>query len=189
MEQNSKSNLVLTAFPAFKTLIFVMTFFSFALLVQWDFEKWMFTLGAAIFLVTLCLFKRFFLPVYVISCALFGIWLAMNIQQVIVRAPLKIIPEMKAVVQGRVIQVLKDEKTYGRYVVEGTLDTEPLRRFKTTRILLSVNKKTHRENLLKAGTDISADVLLRPPRPKTLTTDFSETEYARSLDVQWLARA
>lgn len=188
-QQETAQNLKLTAFPAFKILIFVITFYGISLFVEWTFERWIIALSAGILLTIFCHFKKHFTPVYYISCVLFGICLAMNIQQVSVRAPLKIIPEMKAVVQGRITEVLKNEEKYARFIVEGTVDSESLSRFKNTRVLLSINKKTPREHLLKAGTDISANVLLRPPRPQTLPTDFSEKDYAASLDVQWLARA
>ncbi|MES2767305.1 MAG: ComEC/Rec2 family competence protein [Bacteroidota bacterium] len=187
--QEIARNLKLTAFPAFKTLILVITFYALALLVDWSFERWIIVSSAGILLTIFCLFKKFFTPVYYIFCALFGIWLALNVQQVSVRAPMKIIPEMKAVVQGRITEVLKNEQQYARVIVQGTVDSESLSRFKNTRILLSINKRTPRENLLKAGTDISANILLRPPRPQILPTDFAETDYAASLDVQWLARA
>jgi ComEC/Rec2-related protein len=188
-KQEIAQTLKLTAFPAFKILILVFAFFGPALLVEWTFERWVYALSATILILFFCVFKKGFSPLYFTGCALFGIWLAMNVQQISVRTPKKIIPEMKAVVQGRVVQVLKNERQYSRVIVEGTADTEALSRFKNTRILLSVNKKTPRENFLKTGADISANVLLRPPRPQMLPTDFAEAQYARSLDVQWFARA
>jgi ComEC/Rec2-related protein len=188
-KQEAAQKLKLTAFPAFKILIFVITFYALSLFFEWTFERWLIALSAGILISIFCIFKKFFRTFYFLGCALFGIWLAMNVQQISIPTPKKIIPEMKAVVQGRIIQILKDEPNYARIIVEGTADTEALSRFKKTRILLSVNKKTLRENFLKTGTDISANVLLRPPRMQTLPTDFPETEYAKSLDVQWLARA
>ncbi|HYF02137.1 MAG TPA: ComEC/Rec2 family competence protein, partial [Patescibacteria group bacterium] len=188
-KQEIATTLKFSAFPALKILIYVITAYAFALLVEWRFERWLIALAAGIIVSLFCFFTKFRSPIYYISCALFGIWLAMNVQQISVRTPLKIIPEMKAVVQGRIIRVLKNEPHYVRLIVEGTVDTEALSRFKNTRVLLSIHTKTARENFLKTGTDISANVLIRLPRPQTLPTDFPEREYTSSLDVQWLARA
>lgn len=188
-KQEIGRNIILTAFPAFKTLLCVVSFYALSLYVDWTFERWLIALSAGILLTVFSLFKRFFTATFFISSALFGVWLAMNVQQVSIRAPLKIIPEIKAVVQGNITEVLKNEKNYARCIVHGTVDAESLSRFKNTRVLLSITKKTPRENLLKAGAEISANVLLRPPRPQSLPTDFPEREYAASLDVQWLGRA
>src|SRR5689334_8857030 len=111
-KQEIVRNLKITAFPAFKILIFVITFYSLTLFVEWTFERWVIALSAGILISIFCLFKKIFPPVYYISCALFGIWLAMNVQQISIRTPRKIIPEMKAVVQGRIIKVLKNEPQY-----------------------------------------------------------------------------
>jgi ComEC/Rec2-related protein len=124
-------------------------------------------------------------------------------------------PEMDAIVQGEVVEIVRRDSTPTAHILSvilrGNIDAEPLPRLHDERILLRIifshNKPDKpstdttlvgmqhdslrqtvllRPHHIHAGTSIYAAARIRLPATDLLPTDIQEVQYARTLDVHWL---
>lgn len=154
--------------------------------------NWQFILNTAFItlpIIVLLMIRKVLMPGYVILIILSGMLLSLRISSVAIPKPDGMIPEMKATLSGTVERVLNKKDKYARLLIRGSIDTKSLNKIDENGILLSVYGNQVPYMDLYPCMEVYANVLARLPQEKSLPTDFPENIYARSLDVQWLARA
>lgn len=126
---------------------------------------------------------------YWLGAVAIGVFISFNAGETALRAPEKILPEMKGMVSGRVQSILRSDSASLRCIVAGTADAVPLPRLTDVRVLLRISQLTERESALTVGSKIVATVNLRVPQPPTLPGEFDESLYCRSLEAIFTASA
>ena len=119
---------------------------------------------------------------------LIGLWISYQTQNIIIKAPNKIIQETPAILEGKIVKILKNEKKYLRAIVDGEIDLQFYTPISNTKTIINIFKTKRNLNLI-SGQKIAANCYIRLPKEKQLSTDFSEKQYASSLDVQFMGRA
>lgn len=101
-----------------------------------------------------------------------------------VEFPEKIIPKQNAVFKGNVIQLLKSNTKYIRYIAEGTLDCAELPAICDTKILLTVFSPKF---ALLPGEKFAANVSLNFPESNLPFSQFDFNDYLKSNEIRWSA--
>lgn len=144
-------------------------------------------ISAGIFLSALILKFRIFS--FMVGALLIGILLSFRIDSHEINKPQKMIAPFSAIIRGEITDIIKIKKKYCRIIVEGEIDSQIDQPVKNNKILLTVLSLDKRKREINIGTKIAATVKVRPPRPVSLPGEFSEEQYAKANNIQWLARA
>jgi ComEC/Rec2-related protein len=118
-----------------------------------------------------------------------GIIISFNVDNITIDRPNKIIQDFPAIIDGKVLKVMKSTEKYQRLLVEGTFDAKALPLLENQRILLFVTGLQFKNIRFESGDKIFAECLSNAPKPKSFETDFPQDKYAASLDVKWIAMA
>lgn len=154
------------------------------------------TLDVVVFFLVICLIiglvllsvKQNFLALAIMSLAI-GLWFFYQTDSKKLQTPKKIIGEFPALVEGRILDVLKNEDNYLRIIVRGKIDSKILPELNNNGILLNIYGEKVKTLNLTNETIISTKIKARLPFEKIIKEDFNEKMYCASLDVQWLGRA
>ncbi|MBK9248147.1 MAG: ComEC/Rec2 family competence protein [Ignavibacteria bacterium] len=130
--------------------------------------------------------KKLVLSFWVASFAL-GIWVGNSAQQV--QIPQSIVSEIPTTISGKITSVLRQDSLNFRCIIDGSVDAQQLPVISSSRVILTVNLLSDRENFLKVGSIIYAAGTLRTPQTPTLPMEFDERQYCKSQDVQFLMKA
>ncbi len=101
-----------------------------------------------------------------------------------VEFPEKIIPKQNAVFKGNVIQLLKSNSKYIRYIAEGTLDCAQLPAIENTKILLTAFSPKF---ALLPGEKFVANVSINFPESNLPSNQFNYNDYLKSNEITWSA--
>ncbi len=119
-----------------------------------------------------------------------GIILSPGLTFSAVSAPDKILPEMPAIISGKITSVLSETPRYMKCIVSGSADAKQLPRFDNVSILLTViNDDAKNTKEFLPGMSIVSDCSLRLPARASLPGEFDERQYLRSSDIQFIGRA
>jgi len=131
--------------------------------------------------------KKYRKASYYFSAVCLGFWFSMQINNLAFKSPEKIYQEFPALIQGKIVKILKVNNKQARIIVDGDFDAKifPIR--KHERILLAIYGLKYKQLTLNSGMKLFAEVNARNPRQPLLSTDFPENNYAASLDVKWIA--
>lgn len=140
-------------------------------------------LGAAVLL-----WRRQAGVAYVVGAFGIGLSMAASWQRTVPIRTDALLPAFPASVQGRIVEVLRQQPPVLRCIVEGWLDAQPLPPLRT-RLLLHITGITGQEPWAQPGQPLRATIHVRLPRPAALSTDFPEWEYCAHLNVHWVGFA
>ncbi len=166
-------------------------------------STWLFVSCGFVLLAALCLvFKQFVFKQFALiqsltalcywSAALCaGVLIGWNARQTTLLEPQhlqsRFVPEMKAVVKGEIVKILRRDSVSVRCIVQGIVDAKALPPVES-RIVLTIRTSPQSEKIFASGMSIYAPATVRFPKKPILPTDFDEQLYYASLDVQWLGR-
>lgn len=174
--------------PAFKYLviltitIFGLSFFEFTIL------QLIIILFVSFIVISLLIYlKKFNLSYYLVvfSTALI---LSYNMKDAVINKPDKIIPEEKAIINGKIIKINKKSDDFIRLIIKGNIDTKNLPEIKKTKVLLTVFKTKRRNLDIKQGNKIFTNCTIELPFKGNLHMEFNEELYLKSKDIQWIGK-
>jgi ComEC/Rec2-related protein len=120
--------------------------------------------------------------------SLVGILIGSNISDKVLKVPNKIIPEIPAIFEGKVIKIFKTSSNYTRCLCDGWLDAKQMKKLSDTRLIITIFNK-EKTIQIKSGDILFSNVYIRPPQKKILKTDFPEWQFCASYNAQWLGRS
>ncbi|MBM2814500.1 MAG: ComEC family competence protein [Ignavibacteria bacterium] len=126
---------------------------------------------------------------YYLSALLIGILLFNNINSERFEQPRKLIPEVPAVIHGKVLKIINKTDSYCRCIVKGTIAPKILPKIFDKSVLLSVKLKGAYSFNIVVGSTISSNVLLKLPIEGNLPTDFPEKQFCIASDIDFIARS
>ncbi|MBX3045028.1 MAG: ComEC/Rec2 family competence protein [Candidatus Kapabacteria bacterium] len=101
-----------------------------------------------------------------------------------IEIPKKILTEEKAFFSGEIVQLLKSERKYIRYIAKGNLNSENLPEINDTKVLLTVMNPKF---LLTPGEKFRANIELNFLAGKLPGETFDYETYYKSNEIQWTA--
>ena len=135
------------------------------------------------------LILKFRIISFITGTLLIGLLLSFRIDSSEIKKPQKMIAPFPAAVRGEVTDIIRSEKKYCRLILEGNIDSQISKPIENNKILLTVLSLDKKNLEINIGTQIAATVEVRPPRPVSLPGEFSEEQYTKANDIQWIARA
>jgi len=179
----------LSKYPAVKILIGVLAGFSISMVADIDIGLlFPFIILLSGFFFALSLLKQFKLALIIGSVAI-GMLLFIRSETFELQKPSKIIQPFPSVLQGEIIDVLKSDYKSSRLLIRGSMFSSVTNKIEQQNVLLTVFHSGFKLPKIMIGTRILADCKMRPPKPDILPQEFSESQYAKANDIQWLATA
>jgi len=179
----------LTKYPAVKILIGTLAGFVICKLL--DIESGLLfplTIVLSGIFFSLLILKYFRIALFIGSFAI-GMLLFIRSESFEVKKPSKIIQPFSAVIKGEIIDILRSNENSIRCIVNGELINSVTKKMEKQSTLLTIYKSKYKSPNLLAGTYIYSDCKIRPPRPDILPDEFSEIQYTKANDIQWIATA
>lgn len=175
--------------PAFKYLIFLSLGLLLGIFIKLNITSAIIILLIALgFILFILKYKnlRIYFPFIVI---LTGILLFQNINIRQFRYPDKIIPDFKAVINAKIVDVLSERNNSMRMIVSGDFDPNIAEKVDDIKLLIKVFGKDLQHLRLREGDYIRANIWVHSPQKAILPGEFDERNYARSSGFQFYGRA
>ncbi len=128
--------------------------------------------------------KQYQSIVYFPLCIAIGMAISYNLSTTSVQHPRKLLPTMKACVEGVVTKVNKVDTNSITLVLNGYIDTPELPKVPNQNVYV---KAFGNFSDLYAGTYVRFSGSIRLPNPKILPNEFDEENYFAGNNIQWIA--
>jgi ComEC/Rec2-related protein len=125
----------------------------------------------------------------IIGALAIGVFLFIRSESYEIKTPAKIIAAFPAVIKAEIKEINKSTPKTTRCIIEGEIHSSSTGKYENQRILLTIFNSNKRNIQLSSGTTIYSEARIRPPRPDILPHEFSETQYAKANDIQWIGTA
>lgn len=176
-------------YPAVKLLLVLLLAIACGLFANINVQSSLIFAGLLIVLAVALSFLKFSAIAYCFLVFSAGLILSIEINSVNIKAPNKVIPEMRALVEGEIIKILKTDSKFTRIILKGKIDFQALEPIDNISIIMTIVNPSKLQFLIEPGSVISVRCRARLPRNALLPTDFSEQNYYSSLDAQFSAVA
>ena len=143
---------------------------------------------AVLLFVVFILFKKKELAYYfaVILC---GVYFSGMVANNSADAPKRIIPEFPAQFNGKITKIISERESSIKCIAEGMLESKIFPNKHKCRLILNIYSFEKDNKFISISNSIVAKVKARIPQQAIFPKDFDEWRYAKSIDVQWIARA